>query len=130
MKNILAITLFFWMSGMVSTVCAQEVAVDAAAVPEKASGWQKAGDEIGEAAHAVGDATADSSKKAWDATKDGSKEAWEATREGSAEAWDATKEESAKAWKATKEQSKTAWEKGKEKIHDATAPTPATAEGD
>jgi len=131
MKKILAIGLFFGMMSSLSVVYASEEAVvEAPAAANEAGGWTKAGDEIGEAAHAVGDATADSSKKAWNATKEGSAEAWDATKKGSKEAWDATKDGSAEAWDATKESSKSAWSKGKAKIHDATAPAPPVPEGD
>ena len=122
--------LFFAVLSSFCSVSAQEVSPAQVPVAEDAAGWEKAGSEVNEAAHAVGDATVDSSKKAWKATREGSVEAWDATKEGTKKAMDATKEGSAEAWEATKEKSKSTWEAGKKKVHDATAPAPATPVGE
>lgn len=116
MKKIVAMLLLLGMIGATSTLASEDATEG---VTEELSKWSKAGEEIGEAAHAVGDATADSSKKAWKATKEGSVEAWDATKEGSAEAWD-----------KTKSKSKEMWEKGKANVHDATAPDAQPLESD
>ncbi len=98
-RKILALTLLLGLSCSVANIQAEE-----AIVPEEPGKWEKAGHEIGDAAHAVGDATADSSKRAWDTTK----------------------EESVEAWDSTKKKSKELWEDGKAKLHDATAPEPVS----
>lgn len=115
MKKIVAMLVLVGMIGATSALASE----NATATEAEPSKWSRAGEEIGEAAHAVGDASADSSKKAWKATKDGSAEAWDATKEGSAEAWD-----------NTKSKSKEMWEKGKAKVHDATAPDAQALESD
>ena len=119
MKKIVATAIVIGMVSTFSIVSAQESAVVEPPVVEEATGWKKAGKEIGEAAGAVVDATADSSRKAWKVTKEGSAKAWDATKKGSREVWD-----------ATKEKSKSIWKKSKDKIHDVTAPEPAKLEGD
>lgn len=116
MKKIVAMLFLLGMVGATSALAVENATEKSAEEPSK---WSKAGEEIGEAVHAVGDATADSSKKAWKATK-----------EGSAEAWDATKEESVEAWDKTKSKSKEMWEKGKANVHDATAPDAQSLESD
>ena len=130
MKKIVATAIVIGMVSTFSIVSAQESAVVEPPVVEEATGWKKAGKEIGEAAGAVVDATADSSRKAWKVTKEGSAKAWDATKDGSKEAWDATKKGSREVWNATKEKSKSVWEKSKEKIYDVTAPEPAKLKGD
>lgn len=100
--------------------------------PEHESTWEKAGEEIKEAAGAVGEASMESLDKA----KDESASAWDKTKKGSAELWDKTKEESEEVWDKTKEGSKKAWDKAKEtttegydaakqKVHEMTAPEQA-----
>ena len=69
-------------------------------VPEEPGKWEKAGQEIEDAAHAVKDATVDTSKKVWGTTKEESKEAWD----------------------TTKKKSKELWDEGRAKLHEVTAP--------
>lgn len=86
----------------------EKTAVETGVGEGEPSKWNKAGEEVKEAAHAVGDATVDTSKKVWGATK----------------------EESAGVWDKTKSKSKEIWEKGKAKVHDATAPKAADEDAD
>ncbi len=122
-KKLFLLSVIFGLLCSVSTVVYGAEAVETANLPQnqnqKGTSWKAAGQEIGEAAHAVGDATADSSKHIWNETKKESAEAWGAAKKGSTEAWE-----------AAKKQGKAAWEEGKASIHDATAPPPAASETD
>lgn len=116
MKKLFFVSVIFGFLCVVSTAVYGVAAEGATPAPQEGSSWKAAGEEIGEAAHAVQGATADSSKQIWDETK-----------KESAEAWNAAKKGSAKAWEAAKKQGKSAWEEGKASIHEVTAPASATA---
>ncbi|MBU1453497.1 MAG: hypothetical protein KKD01_02125 [Proteobacteria bacterium] len=101
-KKILALTMLLGLTCAVAAIQAEEEKI----LPEEPGKWEKAGQEIEDAAHAVGDATTDSSKKVWNTTKD----------------------ESVGAWDTTKKKSKELWEEGKAKLHEVTAPETGTPE--
>lgn len=109
--------------------------------------WDKAGQQIGEAARAVGDASAETwqktkkaSSNAWDKTKEVSGQTWDKTKDVSGETWDKTKEGSAKAadsggdaldsagdkaaslWDRTKKGTSSWYKKTRQKVHDITGP--------
>ena len=93
--------------------------VHAAASDDK---WDKAGQEVMEAAGAVTEATKDTSKKAWQKTKEGSVELYEKASEESGEIWDQTKEISSETWDSVKEGSEDAWESSKEESREVFEP--------
>lgn len=100
------------------------------------SAWDRAGQQIGEAARAVGDASAES----WQKTKKASSNGWDKTKEVSGETWDKTKKGSAKAvdsggdaldsagdkaatlWDKTKKGTSSWFNRTKQNVHDMTAP--------
>ena len=123
-------------------VYATEVVSSVTPAVEETGKWDKAGEEVSEAAKAIGEASGES----WDKTKDATEKSYEDMKEKSAEAWSKTKEKSgemidksvdasSQAADSVAEKSKEAWDKTKEgstelmdeaksKVHDLTAPTP------
>ena len=98
-------------ASVLSTFTAASMAAD------NKNSWQKAGEELKEAAAAVGDA----SKESWNDVEHGSEVMWDKTRKESGEAWGNIKDVSEETWNRIKGSTSAGYTSIKKKIHDATA---------
>jgi hypothetical protein len=120
-ENRRLVSMVFILAILASPVQATEPAeiseqVQSGTAPESAAEpghWQKAGQEVKEAAIAVGTASKETGEEVWDKTREESKQLWDKTKEKSEEWMEKGHKEGAETWDKTKEGSHELWDKAK-----------------